>query len=707
MRMWNCGGHRTRMSAPSIWRARQSIGSSNGQNKKLPSRARWAFGTALIAVAVIPYGCSNPEAEAPTPAPALRTTSPEFEAVQPPSQQAQREPESSIPFGEALNQGSIEGSLRGLGVTSGDSVLVTLRRLQSTPLAISLPRGSVLLNNNENEPDMVVHQVRESRPAGSVGPYVENIQLTDDAWHEYVVEAYSLHARKGAASKSASFTVIGPVSSQVLQISEISDRVPGVSVEALQTAIWAVTDGVDFNEMVSRGYSPDLRVVRTIFEMAGLDPETKRLFGEREFSFAQGYIERGNRFYETGEYAQALADYSDAIELDPGSAESFYRRGFVLMQREDFAGAIVDFSHALRIEPNNPSGHLAMGIAYRAKPEPDHDLSLSYLTRAIDLGPNFPDAHHERGITLLAMSNPAQAIADFDQSIVLDPQFAEAYYSRAQARFAREDFREAVRDLDEAIRLNPSLPEAFHLRGLSNLNTGMVGPAVRDLEAYLQLDPETSERGLVEELILRTRGEIPAPDPGQLVSLIDALDRGWVIGEIRGLGVVAGDSIYLSIMRASQVDIELFIPPGTVLISDNPNESDMVVRQVRGAAISETDFQPAETMSLAKGGLQQYFVEAYSVNFDKNDPGPSTTFLPGGSAQDEVLRVLRAVEKVPRALRDIVSVQAAIWVVTDDVHPGDLATVMADADLDVVRAILEAAAIDVRCTKLLGTEDCP
>ncbi len=63
-----------------------------------------------------------------------------------------------------------------------------------------------------------------------------------------------------------------------------------------------------------------------------------------------------------GDHDEAIADYSQAIRLNPNSAQPFYNRGLSYANKGDYRGAIADFDRALAVEPD-ASLHVARGAA--------------------------------------------------------------------------------------------------------------------------------------------------------------------------------------------------------------------------------------------------------------------------------------------------------------------------------------------------------
>ena len=73
---------------------------------------------------------------------------------------------------------------------------------------------------------------------------------------------------------------------------------------------------------------------------------------EAKENLAVAFYNRGLAYESKGDYARAIADYSDAIRLDPNDAEAFFYRGLDKERMGDKAGAEADMAAAKRINPN-------------------------------------------------------------------------------------------------------------------------------------------------------------------------------------------------------------------------------------------------------------------------------------------------------------------------------------------------------------------
>jgi tetratricopeptide (TPR) repeat protein len=650
---------------------------------------------------------STPEPQDPSATPAgVAAAAQATPTPAPPGPSPTPTPPAVASLAEALAQGWVRGEIRGNDARSGDSAIVNVQRTGPHEITLTVPPGALLVSGSPDEPNMVVQRLRGTLVEGGKIEPADRIRLSDDAWHAYLLEAYSLDFGRGKASPNASFLMVEPPASEVSKVVAAADKVPGVVTETLQTALWAITDGVDAADLAAQGFKPDLGAVRSLFEAAGLDPARKRLFDASVITTAQGFMARGDAYYRRQEYAQAMADYTRAIALQPaGYPDALYRRGSAAVQLQDYDRAIADFGEVIRLRPNNPLGYYSRGIVSNAKPNPDNDAALADLEKAIQLDPRLSDAYHALGLVYAANGDYEQALQALTQALRIDPGFVQAYHARGSVYSTLREYDRAAADFSAAIGMQPDYAEAFRARGLAYAGLGDPVLAIQDFRKYLALAPAAADRQSVEETIATLQGTFATPAPGAALALPGALARGLVQLQMHGLGVASGDSVLLTAQRApgaSGQALEIGVPQGVVLRSAAPGEADMVVRRLHGAAVDETQVRPEGAIRLADDQPQRYFLEAYSLDSRKNDPGASTALSIGTAAITDTLRILQAADRMPEAGRDILAIQAAIWAARDDVTWEELIDRGCQPDLRVVRAILTSAGLDPGRLRLFG-----
>jgi tetratricopeptide (TPR) repeat protein len=87
------------------------------------------------------------------------------------------------------------------------------------------------------------------------------------------------------------------------------------------------------------------------------------------------YRYRAEAHYSRKDYDQAIADFTQAIELSPQDDVSYYNRGLAYYNKGELDPAIADWEMALQINPNYSSARNNLTIAQREKTEAEQKLA--------------------------------------------------------------------------------------------------------------------------------------------------------------------------------------------------------------------------------------------------------------------------------------------------------------------------------------------
>ena len=115
------------------------------------------------------------------------------------------------------------------------------------------------------------------------------------------------------------------------------------------------------------------------------------------------------------------------------------------------------------------------------------------------------------GLAAQEHGDPASAEGPYRRAIELDPDFVEAHVNLARAWIALGRWEEASRMLDRALVLRSDYPPAYSARGLLALLRGEKTRARNELERTLLLDPDDVEAHVnLAALLLGQRALAPA-----------------------------------------------------------------------------------------------------------------------------------------------------------------------------------------------------
>jgi tetratricopeptide (TPR) repeat protein len=140
---------------------------------------------------------------------------------------------------------------------------------------------------------------------------------------------------------------------------------------------------------------------------------------------------------------------------DADLARAYASRGVgVGRYRGDFDLAIADYDEALRLDPKIVTAYSGRGGSYVRKGK--FDLARRDLDEGLKLDPNNSGVHNALGNYHLAMGDYGSAIAEYNTAIRISPQYLYPYRSRAEAYEARGDLAAALADYRVALSLDPS-----------------------------------------------------------------------------------------------------------------------------------------------------------------------------------------------------------------------------------------------------------
>jgi tetratricopeptide (TPR) repeat protein len=164
-------------------------------------------------------------------------------------------------------------------------------------------------------------------------------------------------------------------------------------------------------------------------------------------------VSQGDTILKSGDYDRAIADFDEAMRLDPTNAVAFAGRGLAYENKGNHDRAIADFNEAIRLDPTYAVAFALRGLAYENKG--NHDRAIADINEAIRLNPTNAVALAVRGIAYENKGDYDRAIADFNEAIRLDPMFAFAFCNRGIAKLKIKDSRGNA-DIAKARQLNPS-----------------------------------------------------------------------------------------------------------------------------------------------------------------------------------------------------------------------------------------------------------
>jgi len=133
---------------------------------------------------------------------------------------------------------------------------------------------------------------------------------------------------------------------------------------------------------------------------------------------AGAYYNRGNALQQKGEADRAIADFDEAIKLEPKNANAYNNRGTARNEKGDADGAMEDFNAAIKHNARYASAYFNRANVLAGKGDSagalkDYDTAIRYNRRNVN-------AYIARGALLLASGATAKARGDMKAAAALD-----------------------------------------------------------------------------------------------------------------------------------------------------------------------------------------------------------------------------------------------------------------------------------------------
>jgi DNA-binding winged helix-turn-helix (wHTH) protein/TolB-like protein/predicted Zn-dependent protease len=279
------------------------------------------------------------------------------------------------------------------------------------------------------------------------------------------------------------------------QIQRLGDRIR-VTARLLSVGdgkqLWAEQFDEKFTDVFSVQDSISRKVTAALaLQLTG---EEQRRLTKHHTENAEAYqLYLNGRFYwekRTGEgLNKAIEYFGGAIEKDPnyalayaGLADAYSLLGVLhLPPKEAFPKAKQAVLNALRIDDRLAEAHAALGHV-KVQYEYDWDGAEQEYRRAIDLNPNYANAHHFYALYLAAAGRFDEGLAGIRRAQELEPSSLFIHANVGHILYQARRYDEAINQLKRVLEINPNIDLARSLLGLAYLRKGMYEQAIAEFQ---------------------------------------------------------------------------------------------------------------------------------------------------------------------------------------------------------------------------------
>jgi tetratricopeptide (TPR) repeat protein len=202
------------------------------------------------------------------------------------------------------------------------------------------------------------------------------------------------------------------------------------------------------------------------------------------------YYQRGIAYYDATQLHQAVSDYTRAIELDPEYRQAYMARALVRLALKNAAGALEDIDRALRFDDKDASAHNLLGIARRKLG--DNRGAITSFKTAAELYLAQKDSENCRRCLERAKQLQPKLSEPLPQPTLTPIKLMSSgeIYAQILEQVERGDCHGAIAELNWAIDLDAGDAQAYCCRGMARSRLGDDRGAIADFNQALRLNPE-------------------------------------------------------------------------------------------------------------------------------------------------------------------------------------------------------------------------
>jgi tetratricopeptide (TPR) repeat protein len=206
------------------------------------------------------------------------------------------------------------------------------------------------------------------------------------------------------------------------------------------------------------------------------------------------YFSRGLLHDKKKKHAEAVADYTKAIENKMNTEAVYASRAAAYIAMGNKEGAVKDYSTLIDVfKTKDANAYTGRGMAYSQKG--DYTNAVKDLSKSLALKKDDPLVLTERGNAYLKQGKGKYPLAtnDFNKALELQPNNFIALYGLGKISFESNKFDQGIEYLTKALKIKPDA-DAHYMRSMCNHKAGNKNAVCEDLQKAASLGHTEAKR---------------------------------------------------------------------------------------------------------------------------------------------------------------------------------------------------------------------
>jgi tetratricopeptide (TPR) repeat protein len=202
-----------------------------------------------------------------------------------------------------------------------------------------------------------------------------------------------------------------------------------------------------------------------------------------------GASDRAAALAAKGKIAEAIAEWRNALNMNPADDRANHSLGALLMQTGRLAEAQPLFEQAIRTNPDYPNANADLGVVLAAAGRMDE--AIPHFEKELALTPGSAYAHSNYARALAQFGRLDEAIVHFRKAVEAEPNDASVHTNLGRALAMQRNLPAAMAEFERAVQVNPDFPTAHHYLGDAlYFGQGRTADALAHWREVLRLDPD-------------------------------------------------------------------------------------------------------------------------------------------------------------------------------------------------------------------------
>ena len=233
-----------------------------------------------------------------------------------------------------------------------------------------------------------------------------------------------------------------------------SNLYKGIAVANMLAVIVGCTTSANAATNMIRTKNPDL--AKQSFNVMRANARTT---GSEEQQLLQSAFDK----FAKGDYKGAIEDFTKVLAINPKNEDALANRALSHLYDGNPLDGLVDAEQAANIAPDWFFPKFVKGLCYEGLQQ--FENAVDQFTQALSQNKNDKTIYLHRGFSQFSLKKYDESISDLSKALLLNPNWYYAHWYRCWAYMGKGDLKMAKADADKLVSLEPNNGDTQRILG--------------------------------------------------------------------------------------------------------------------------------------------------------------------------------------------------------------------------------------------------